>query len=78
MQLRRLSQRNPAMLALALARLLDDPALRVALASAARRLIEAEFEVGRNSARLRAIFQQVCQARAGEPEVLASREVGDL
>jgi colanic acid/amylovoran biosynthesis glycosyltransferase len=71
-------QRNPAMLALALARLLDDSALRVALASAARRLIETEFEVGRNSARLRAIFQQVYQARTGEPEGLASREVGDL
>jgi colanic acid/amylovoran biosynthesis glycosyltransferase len=70
-------QRNPAMLALALARLLDDPALRVALATAARRLIEAEFEVGRNSARLRAIFQQVCQARTGELEALSSRAVGD-
>lgn len=49
-------QRDPAALADALARLLDDDTLRVHLATAARRLIEAEFNIHRNAARIREIF----------------------
>jgi glycosyltransferase involved in cell wall biosynthesis len=50
-------QRDPEALAEALQRLLLDPALRVRLARAARRLIEAEFDIRRNSARRRALFR---------------------
>lgn len=49
-------QRAPAALADALERLLDDAALRVRLAERARRLIEEEFDIGRNTAALRALF----------------------
>jgi glycosyltransferase involved in cell wall biosynthesis len=50
-------QRDPAALADAIERLLADPELRVGLAGRARRLVEAEFDVHRNAARLREAFQ---------------------
>ncbi|MFQ5592854.1 MAG: glycosyltransferase, partial [Anaerolineae bacterium] len=62
-------QHDPASLASALERLLDDGALRVRLAEQARRLIEAEFDIHRNAACIRGIF-----AKAG-PASEAVREV---
>ncbi|MFQ5612162.1 MAG: glycosyltransferase [Anaerolineae bacterium] len=53
----RVPQRDPAALARALARLLDDSDLRVDLAAEARHLIETEFDVHRNAAYLREIFR---------------------
>jgi glycosyltransferase involved in cell wall biosynthesis len=50
-------QHDPAALAAAIERLLVDPALRVRLATQARRLIEAEFDIRRNTVYLRALFQ---------------------
>ncbi|MGH3147844.1 MAG: glycosyltransferase family 4 protein [Rubrobacter sp.] len=50
-------QHEPAALAGAIERLLDDPGLRVELAGRARRLIEAEFDVHRNAALLRDAFE---------------------
>ncbi len=50
-------QRDPAALAHGLERLLDDPDLRVRLAREARRMIEAEFDIRRNTARRRALFR---------------------
>jgi glycosyltransferase involved in cell wall biosynthesis len=50
-------QHDAQALAGALERLLQDPALRVRLARRARRLIEAEFDIRRNSARRRALFR---------------------
>lgn len=52
------AQRDPAGLAAALERLLVDPGLRVELAAEARRLIEAEFDIHRNTAQLRAVFHE--------------------
>jgi glycosyltransferase involved in cell wall biosynthesis len=49
-------QRDPAALASALGRLLDDVPLRLALARRARALIEAEFDSQRNASSLRAVF----------------------
>jgi len=49
-------QNDPAALAEALAKLLDDSQLRVQLAGNARRLIEAEFDIRRNAARVREYF----------------------
>jgi len=49
-------QRDPAALADAIERLLGDPTLRVELADRARRLIEEEFDVHRNAALLREVF----------------------
>jgi colanic acid/amylovoran biosynthesis glycosyltransferase len=49
-------QHDPASLASAIERLLMDADLRVRLATQARRLIEDEFSVHRNAARLRDIF----------------------
>ncbi|MEW6637188.1 MAG: glycosyltransferase family 4 protein, partial [Actinomycetota bacterium] len=51
-------QHDPEALATALERLLDDARLRVSLAQRARALIEAEFDVRRNAARLREIFEE--------------------
>jgi len=62
-------QGEPAALAVAIERLLTTPALRVQLATQARRLIEAEFDVRRNAARRRALFQaadQVGVRQAGD------------
>ena len=50
-------QHDPEALAAALERLLTNPALRVQLATQARHLIEAEFDIRRNAARRRALFQ---------------------
>ncbi len=52
-------EHDPPALALALSRLLHDSALRVRLADAARRRIEAEFDIHRNAASLRELFMNV-------------------
>jgi colanic acid/amylovoran biosynthesis glycosyltransferase len=57
-------QHDPRALATALERLLADPALRVRLATRARRRVEAEFDIRRTTARLRAIFGQAGAAAA--------------
>lgn len=49
-------QRDPAALASALGRLLDDAPLRLSLARRARALIEDEFDAHRNASALRAVF----------------------
>jgi glycosyltransferase involved in cell wall biosynthesis len=49
-------QGDAAALAQAVARLLGDGELRVALAGAARRLVEGEFDISKNSEQLRAVF----------------------
>src|SRR5438876_2751404 len=62
-------QCDPEALAAALERLLTNSALRVQLATQARRLIEAEFDIRRNAARRRALFQvadQVGGFQAGD------------
>ena len=51
-------QHSPAALAEAMARLLADPQLRVGLAAQARALVEDEFDIYRNAARLREIFMR--------------------
>jgi glycosyltransferase involved in cell wall biosynthesis len=50
-------QHDPPALAAALERLLEDPALRMRLARGGRRLIEAEFDIRRNTQTRRAVFQ---------------------
>ncbi len=67
----RVPQHDPVALAAAIERLLTDSALRVQLADRARRLIEAEFDIHRNAAQLRTIFQ--APAWVG---VEAAQEVG--
>lgn len=51
-------QHSPAALAEAMARLLADPQLRAGLAAQARALIEDEFDIHRNAARLRELFMR--------------------
>jgi glycosyltransferase involved in cell wall biosynthesis len=60
-------QHDPPALARALERLLTDGELRVRLAGAGRRLIEAEFDIRRNTERRRAIFRAAARRR---PEAL--------
>jgi glycosyltransferase involved in cell wall biosynthesis len=60
-------QHNPAKLAEAIERLLNDPQLRVNIARSARRLIEDEFSIDRNSVRIRALFEQATTANVPEP-----------
>jgi glycosyltransferase involved in cell wall biosynthesis len=55
-------QRDPAALAAAIGRLLEEPNLRDRLADRARRLVEAEFDVNRNAAQLREMFQTARKA----------------
>ena len=56
------SQRDPAALAAAVGRLLEEPDLRARLAERARRLVEAEFDVNRNATQLRELFQTAGKA----------------
>ena len=56
------SQRDPAALAAAIGRLLQEPYLRDRLADRARRLVEAEFDVKRNAAQLREMFHTAGKA----------------
>lgn len=56
-------QRDPVALAGAIERLLDDPSLRVRLAANARRLVEEEFDIGRNAARIRELFAAAAERR---------------
>ncbi|MEE8312265.1 MAG: glycosyltransferase [Candidatus Binatia bacterium] len=64
------AQHDPAALAAALSRLLDDSLERVRLAKKARRLIEDEFDIHKNAAQQRDIFNR-CSARAGTPAAAA-------
>ena len=50
-------QHTPALLAQALEQLLDDATLRVSLAEAARGQIETNFDIHRNAAQIRALYQ---------------------
>ena len=70
-------ERNATALAEALARLLDDVALRARLAAAARARVEAEFELGRNAARLRAVaWEGAAAPRSHEPDPYIDRVAG--
>jgi colanic acid/amylovoran biosynthesis glycosyltransferase len=55
---------DPAALAKALARLLDDADLRVRLATNARALVESEFDVRQTSERLRDVLVSASRTRA--------------
>jgi colanic acid/amylovoran biosynthesis glycosyltransferase len=58
------AQRDPAALASAIRRLLESADLRIELAANARALVESEFDVHANAARVRALFGAVCPAQA--------------
>jgi len=60
----RVPQHAPEALADALARMLDDKALRVLLAEEARRQVERDFDVDRNAAELRTAFGEAIDGRA--------------
>ena len=60
----RVPQHAPEALADALARMLDDKALRVLLAEEARRQVERDFDVDRNAAELRSAFGEAIDGRA--------------
>lgn len=57
------AQRDPAALATALEQLLDNRTLRTRLAASARQVIEDEFDIMHNSARLRECFVEATRAR---------------
>jgi glycosyltransferase involved in cell wall biosynthesis len=59
-------QHSPERLAEACERLLNDAALRVRLAGAARRLVEEEFDVARSTARLRDVFARCARRLQAE------------
>jgi glycosyltransferase involved in cell wall biosynthesis len=67
-------QHDPSALATALERLLGDPDLRVRLATTARRMMESEFDIRRNTERRRAIFRAAVQAAARGARVSAFQE----
>jgi len=61
-------QRDSRALAEALDHVLGDPDMRVRLALAARRLIETDFDIRRNTARRRAIFRAAANGGISHPE----------
>ena len=67
------SQGDPGTLAAALCRLLDESALRVRLAAAARALVEQEFDIRRNTAVMRQMFRWAAKL---PPSEAAWQEVG--
>jgi colanic acid/amylovoran biosynthesis glycosyltransferase len=64
-------QHDPVRLAAALERLLSDAELRVRLAHQARRLIEWEFDIHRNTARLREVFMAGARRGLDAPREIA-------
>jgi glycosyltransferase involved in cell wall biosynthesis len=60
-------QRDPTALAGALERLLTDPALRLRLAETARRYMESEFDIHRNTQRRRAMFRAAVERGGATP-----------
>lgn len=62
-------QRDAIALAKALARLLDDTALRRRLADTAHRFVEAHFDDARNVGRLRELFERAATGRFEEAEL---------
>jgi glycosyltransferase involved in cell wall biosynthesis len=62
-------QGAPAALAGAIERLLDDAPLRVRLSTAARQLVEQHFDIRRNAAHVRSLFESAPRV----PRVLAAR-----
>jgi glycosyltransferase involved in cell wall biosynthesis len=68
-------QHDPAALADAIEKLLSDSILRSRLAVQGRRLVEEQFEITRNAARLREVFEEACAPRGTRREaVLAAGE----
>jgi colanic acid/amylovoran biosynthesis glycosyltransferase len=61
-------QHDTAALATAIERLLLEPLLRVRLASGARRLIEAQFDILHNAGCLRSVFQEATDAAVKEAQ----------
>jgi glycosyltransferase involved in cell wall biosynthesis len=57
-------QRDPEALAEALCRLLENPGLRIGLASSARSLIESDFDIRRNSSLSRAVLREAAGDRS--------------
>jgi glycosyltransferase involved in cell wall biosynthesis len=71
------AQHDPVSLAAAMERLLVDLDLRLKLATAGRRLIEAEFNIHHNTERRRAIFRSaVARGRVAAAEVATSDKIG--
>jgi glycosyltransferase involved in cell wall biosynthesis len=62
-------EHDPGALAAALERFLTDPALREQVATRARRRMEADFDIRRTAARLRAIFHEAAGAAVELAEV---------
>ena len=62
-------QKEPATLAVALTRLLDNSALREYLATKARQLIEADFDIHQNTARIRHLFATSQTETSNQPEL---------
>ena len=56
-------------LARAIARLLDDPALRASLSAEARRLVERDFDIRRNAPQIGALFDRCVAGQQAEPAV---------
>jgi glycosyltransferase involved in cell wall biosynthesis len=56
-------------LARAIARLLDDPALRASLSAEARRRIERDFDIRRNVPQIGALFDRCVAGQQAEPAV---------
>lgn len=67
-------QYDPIALAAALERLLTEPDLRVRLATQARRLIEAEFDIHQNTERRRAIFLKAVNRANAESNADSNQE----
>src|SRR5262249_42578421 len=65
----RVPQHDPEALAAAIEQLLENPALRVRLAAEGRRLMEAEFDIRRNTQRRRVIFQSTLNGAFGKSRV---------
>ncbi len=63
------AQNDPQALAIAMARLLDDPDLGLAMSQAGRALIEIEFDITRNARRLRDVFARAAAQSADTRKV---------
>lgn len=72
------AQRDARQLAAACHRLLDDSQLRVSLARAARKLVEARFDIRANTRALREIFANAVQSNSFYPVIDDLRRAGAM
>ena len=69
----KIPQNDPVALADALEEILQDPSLRVKLATRSRQLVESEFDIDKNTARMHSLFAAIAR-ESSKQSISAEKE----